>query len=80
MRGTEITGWADANTFHKLLKFRPAGKFEVGEKQQPVGILRIGRVYNKPLKNYWWHSTRKQKHWIKVKVTVEEVRDGDEGC
>jgi len=66
-----VEGYCAEENIDKLLRYMPAIKYEISPKQRPVNILRLRRVYDKPLNNYWFKSKKKIKTWVKVKLTVE---------
>ncbi len=68
----EIKGFIDESIFNDVFHYSPASGYEITNEQKPIDILRIRRVYDKPLKNYWFKSRNKIKNWIKIKITVEK--------
>jgi hypothetical protein len=67
-------GWIDKQSFEDILHYSNATGYEISNHQKPIEILRIRRVYSKPLKNYWFKSRNKIKNWMKIRIVVEEVR------
>jgi len=66
-----IEGYIDKNSLNDALHYSPATGYEISDKQKPLDILRVRRIYKKPLNNYWFKSRNKVKEWAKVKITLE---------
>ena len=59
----------------RILRFTPAVTYEVTDRQKPISILRLRRVYDKKPDNYWFESQGRINEYVKIKVTVEILDD-----
>lgn len=59
----------EGNVFH----YSPAIGFELHSKHkaEKVNILRTRRIYNKPIKNFWFKSPKKIKKYVPIRIIVE---------
>jgi len=69
----EIEGYINRRSFDSILHYMPAIGYELTDKQKPIDILRIRRIYNKPLKNYWFKARNKIIDWVKIRITIEII-------
>lgn len=65
-------GWCNDDKLPALRTYKPS-KYQVHKHHMPIKILGVRRIYDRPIKNFYFKSPNKVKTYRKVRVIIEYI-------